>query len=524
MEDHPNMDEIIKQINQSVDEGDFIKALDIINQYKSLHENNVEFLKAEARLCLKAGEYQTAISLLKKAEVMAADDGEIYYLLVQAYERYKSRPDEYGDIIEINTDAVDSVLYKDKLDVFSNRAAIQEVMRGKDAPLVSIYFLAYNNLEKYTKPAIEAILKYTQGIDYELLLIDNGSTDGTLEYFKSISFAKKRIYHISKNLGATFAFKGARAFARGEFIRGKYLVAVPNDILVTKNWLYNLLRCAESDARIGAVVPMSNYASNYQGIDIGFSDINDMQKKAAEYNVSDPRKWEERLRVIPTTILIRSELYSMYEGDYGFLYYFTDDDISVIWRRWGYRLMVCGDTFVYHAGSISRNSEQLRDEYQMGREMYKQKYYGVDAWCNVLGFSPELFKCGLKDAVKREKNSILGVDVDCGADLLSIKNELRKHGMFNCELSAYVQDAKFWLDLQTICDGNVFCHPIDRIHEVLAESKYDYIVLGKMAKKYDDYEDLIDVLTSHLNVGGRLIYVSEDNDGTIKGKCVTLRL
>ena len=140
------MDEIIKQINQSVDEGDFIKALDIINQYKSLHENNVEFLKAEARLCLKAGEYQTAISLLKKAEAMAADDGEIYYLLVQTYERYKSRPDEYGDIIEINTDAVDSVLYKDKLDVFSNRAAIQEVMRGKDAPLVSIYFLAYNKL------------------------------------------------------------------------------------------------------------------------------------------------------------------------------------------------------------------------------------------------------------------------------------------------------------------------------------------------------------------------------------------
>ena len=53
-------------------------------------------------------------------------------------------------------------------------------------------------------------------------------------------------------------------------------------------------------------------------IERDFKSLNDMQKKAAEYNVSDPRKWEERLRVIPTTILIRSELYSMYEGDYGF--------------------------------------------------------------------------------------------------------------------------------------------------------------------------------------------------------------
>lgn len=515
------MDEIIKQIHKSVDEGNFTKALDIINQYMSLYENNAEFLKAEARLCLKAGEYKTAISILKKAETIAFNDGEVYYLLVQAYEQYQSRPDDYGDVIEINTDNAEPASYKDKLDVFSNRVAMQEIMRGATAPLVSIYFLAYNNLEKYTKPAIEAILKYTTGIDYELLLIDNGSTDGTLEYFKSIPFEKKRIYHISKNIGAVFGFKGAKAFSRGEFFRGKYLVTIPNDILVTKNWLSNLLRCAESDSRIGAVVPMSNYASNFQSVDLGFSDMNDMQIKAAAYNVSNPQKWEERLRLIPTVMLIRSELYSMYEGDYGFVYYFTDDDLSVVWRRWGYRLMVCGDTFVYHAGSVGHAPEQIREDLEKGREVYSKKYYGIDAWEDISRCSPGLVQYGLKDAVKRSRNYILGIDNSCGADLLAIKNELRKMGMFDSVLSAYTQDAKYWLDLKTICEGNVYCQPIDKIHEVLEGKEYDYIFLSKDVRDYANYKALVDVLAQHLTIDGRLIYRCTEEDGCVIGHIIT---
>lgn len=499
------LDKTIERLNQSIDDGELSQALEIISKYMSLYENDAEFLKAEARLCLKAGEYKTAISILKKAEIIAADDGEIYYLLVQAYEQCKGLPDEYGDVIEINTDNVEPAHYKDKLDVFSNRAAMHEMMRGKDAPLVSIYFLAYNNLEKYTKPAIEALLKYTEGIDYELLLVDNGSTDGTLEYFKSIPFEKKRIYHITKNIGALFGFKGAKAFSRGEFLRGKYMVTVNNDILVTKDWLKNMLRCAESDNKIGAVVPVSNYVSNRQCVDLGFTDVNDMQIKAAAYNVSDPRKWEERLRIIPTVILVRAELFNMYEADYGFVYYFTDDDLSIVWRRFGYRLMVCGDTFVYHAGSVGHNPAQIDEDLRRGREIYKKKHHGIDAWDDMCGLpQPSIHSC-LKNALKREANCILGIDVGCGADLLVLKNELRKMGMFNCVLSAYTQDAKYWLDLKTICDGDVYCQPIEMIHEVLGEDKFDYILLGKDISEYDG-EKIIDVLKQHLTIDGRLIF------------------
>ena len=50
------LDKTIERLNQSIDDGELSQALEIISKYMSLYENDAEFLKAEARLCLKAGE------------------------------------------------------------------------------------------------------------------------------------------------------------------------------------------------------------------------------------------------------------------------------------------------------------------------------------------------------------------------------------------------------------------------------------------------------------------------------------
>lgn len=181
----------------------------------------------------------------------------------------------------IDTSMLTSPTEADNLYI-SRQNAYENQLPG--TPEITVFVVAYNRLEK-TRRCVESILKYTEGIDYELLLVDNGSEDGTLDYFQSVPYLRKRMIRITKNLGSQYALNLAMRLSSG-----RYFVQVTNDVIVTKNWLSNLLRCVESDPRIGMVTPGSSNISNLQEIPLNFSSYEEMQEKAAAYNQSDPRK------------------------------------------------------------------------------------------------------------------------------------------------------------------------------------------------------------------------------------------
>ena len=71
--------------------------------------------------------------------------------------------------------------------------------------------------------------------------------------------------------------------------------------------------------------------------------------KAALFNKSNPAKWEEKIRLIPTAALYRREVFDtvgLYDA--GFMHDFGDDDFTFRVRRAGYKLILCRDTFVHH--------------------------------------------------------------------------------------------------------------------------------------------------------------------------------
>lgn len=201
-------------------------------------------------------------------------------------------------IHEINTDNVKKMELSGNLIEARKNMALSAASISDFHSDVTILIQAFNRLEK-TKQCIESVLKYTKGINYDLLLIDSGSSDGTFEYFKSVEHDKVRILRLSKNITSGFPAN----FINIGWI-AKYLVSVTNDLIVTPNWLHNLIAVAESDPKIGIVNPVSSNASNCQGYDMDFVDFDDMQKKAAEYNKSDPTKWHERMRIITLGTLL----------------------------------------------------------------------------------------------------------------------------------------------------------------------------------------------------------------------------
>ena len=163
-------------------------------------------------------------------------------------------------IYEIDSDNVKEIMHSNSIN--DERKIYSLYTKNNIESNVTIIVQAYNRIEK-TKKCISSILKYTSDVDYDLLLIDNGSTDNTFDYFKSVNCIKKRIIHLSKNISVTYP----TLFYDLSWL-SRYVVVVQNDLIVTPHWLSNLIKVAESDDRIGMVNPVSSNVSNFQQVEL----------------------------------------------------------------------------------------------------------------------------------------------------------------------------------------------------------------------------------------------------------------
>src|SRR5512147_2918301 len=115
---------------------------------------------------------------------------------------------------------------------------------SKPGKLISLVIPVYNQLH-YTKQCVEAIQRHTT-IPYELILVDNASSDGTHEYLRTL---KATIISNEKNLGC------AKAWNQGIRASGGTMVAIlNNDIVVTPGWLERLVAFMEATGH-GLVSP-----------------------------------------------------------------------------------------------------------------------------------------------------------------------------------------------------------------------------------------------------------------------------
>lgn len=87
---------------------------------------------------------------------------------------------------------------------------------SKSTPLVSVIMPVYNG-EKYLREAVDSILAQTF-IDFEFIIIDDGSTDATAKILDS--YADPRIIRINnrQNVGISTSSNDGIALAKGEYI------------------------------------------------------------------------------------------------------------------------------------------------------------------------------------------------------------------------------------------------------------------------------------------------------------------
>ena len=357
-------------------------------------------------------------------------------------------------------------------DVMERARALHQAVPKEYKYDVSILLLAYNKLD-YTKRAAESILQYTDFSkgNIELILLNNGSEDGTREYFESLPYTK--IINLRHNILGTFSYI--------HLLEGKYFVGFSNDVVATPHLLYHLLACMESDDRIAIAVPTCNEdsISNYQGIPVpypnAFEGMAAMQAFAAEYNHLNPAFWEERSQLMPFLAIVRTELQNMAAADPVFTRAeFVDDDLSTTLRRSGWRQVLLKDTFMHHFGGVTlgegRKNEAGNALVEMRRVYYEK--WGVDAWNSRGGF------CGT-EIVERwhaisANERVLVLEPRFGDLACDLFNIYRRSG-HTPHMTAAVFDERYLRDTDYLFDETV---AVRHIGDIPAQGRYDVISAG----------------------------------------------
>lgn len=122
----------------------------------------------------------------------------------------------------------------------------------------SIIVPCFNHLD-FTRNCIESILQFSKSYDYELIIVSNGSDDGTVEYIYGLQKTNLNILlvHCPLPLGATAAINLGWRVSKGD-----YLITLNNDVqILGDSWIDMLKFPFLMDTSVGITGPLKLYSS-----------------------------------------------------------------------------------------------------------------------------------------------------------------------------------------------------------------------------------------------------------------------
>ncbi|MHB8079338.1 MAG: glycosyltransferase, partial [Candidatus Krumholzibacteriia bacterium] len=221
------------------------------------------------------------------------------------------------------------------------------------APDVSIVVLTHNALAA-TRRCLASLSAHT-GPAHELILVDNGSAADTVAFLRETAAGHPacRLILNAENLG--FAAGNNLGLAAA---RGRDVVLVNSDVVVTPGWLERLLACADAHPRAGLVGPRTNRISGPQQVDDVAYDrdsLAGLDAWATRFAAAHAGEATAHWRAVGFCVLIRRPLLEAIGGlDPRFgRGNFEDDDYALRARLAGYESWIAGDCFVHHDGGRS---------------------------------------------------------------------------------------------------------------------------------------------------------------------------
>ncbi|CUU48161.1 glycosyltransferase [Clostridium beijerinckii] len=359
----------------------------------------------------------------------------------------------------------------------------------------SIIILTYNNIN-YNRICIESIRKYTATGTYEIIIVDNNSTDGTREWLKEQNDIKLILNdeNVGFPRGCNLGIEAAE--------KDNDILLLNNDTKVSPRWLDNLKICLYSDESIGAVGPITNNCSNYQGINVPYSTIDHMIEFASNNNISAPERWEQKPRLIAFCMLIkRTVIDKIGNLDERFTPgNFEDDDLCMRIIEAGYKLMVCNDSFIHHFGSTSFKKDFTN--FNNALIINAQRFEGKWGFNSNNSSSIKFDIVGQINEPNDRELNILEFDCGLGATLFRLKYMYPNAQIYGIETNK---------NIAKICGKmiEIMTEDFEDIYTMkFKENKlnfFDYIIIGDRLQLSTDPWKLLKELKNFLKPGGYII-------------------
>ena len=237
----------------------------------------------------------------------------------------------------------------------------------------SVIILNWNG-EAMLRRFLPNVITNTQRADVEIVVADNGSTDGSLAYLRT---EPVRVIELGENFG--FAEGYNRAIAQ---VDSDYVVLLNSDVEVTPCWLDTLLEYARTHEEVAALQPKVLSWQSKQDVLVGKTQkvrfehagaaggmidclgypycygrlLTNLEEDTGQYDTPSPIFWASG-----ACMFIRRDVY-VKEGGLDSVFFAHQEEIDLCWRLHcrGYQIMSVPQSVVYHVGGGTLEYESPR--------------------------------------------------------------------------------------------------------------------------------------------------------------------
>jgi GT2 family glycosyltransferase len=219
--------------------------------------------------------------------------------------------------------------------------------------IASIIIVCFNG-RPYLENCLNSVLDQEMPRNhYEVLVVDNNSTDGSTDQVE-INFPSVRVIKLTKNIGFYPAFNQTAT----TIAQGIYLIALPQDTIVHKKWLSELVKTADRDqnVKVCAVNTVQSTSPDYERKDrvAGVTYLHIMRMTKFGYVTSERKIFSEKpievLTAVGTSALIKRDMLELTDCffDPSMGHYAGDVEIGLRVNVLGGKVMLVPTAILFH--------------------------------------------------------------------------------------------------------------------------------------------------------------------------------